>query len=280
MRLIEVAKKLGMTGQELRRELSQVDFGVKPTDREVPDSLAQGILRFVASKHGIKIQEDDEESSSVPDEAVGGEEEEQAPEAVQKEETPEKEPEPKMKASVEKAEAKKESPHKLNVLRKLSLEGVSDAAVRAQATSPTATKTRRSPRPTMRTRVEKQAEKKKALAVQQQIKKKEGVVELPETITVKEFAEKTGVQVPSVIAVLMKNGVMANINQGIDFDTAAIVAAELDIEVKKVQAIASAERLMAGNLEALLQEDDASVLQPRAPIVSCTASAVSVTVPI
>ena len=58
MRLVEVAKKLGMTGQELRRELSQVDFGVKPTDREVADGLAQGIIRFIARKHGIEVKED------------------------------------------------------------------------------------------------------------------------------------------------------------------------------------------------------------------------------
>ena len=48
MRLVKVAKALGMTGQELRHELTKVDLGVKPTDREIPDNLAQGILRYVA----------------------------------------------------------------------------------------------------------------------------------------------------------------------------------------------------------------------------------------
>jgi len=273
MRLIEVAKKLGMTGQELRRELSQVDFGVKPTDREVPDSLALGILRFVANKHGIQIQEDEEGSSSVPAEAMGPEEEEKevrekTPEAVQEEEGQEEQPESKKKVPAERAKPKEKSPHKLHVLRKLSLEGVSDEAVRAQAAAhPVANKARKSPGVSGRTRVEKQSEKKRALAVQQQIKKKEGVVELPEAITVKEFAEKTGVQVPDVIATLMKNGVMANINQDIDYDTAAIVAEELGVKVKKVQSAASAG-LMAGNLEALLHEDDGTVLQSRPPIVT------------
>ena len=55
MRLVQVAKALGMTGQQLRHELEQVEFGVKPSDREVPDQLAQGIIRFVARKHGLKI---------------------------------------------------------------------------------------------------------------------------------------------------------------------------------------------------------------------------------
>jgi hypothetical protein len=44
-----------MTGQELRHELSQVNFGVKPTDREVPDGLAKGIVRFFAQKKGITV---------------------------------------------------------------------------------------------------------------------------------------------------------------------------------------------------------------------------------
>jgi hypothetical protein len=45
-----------MTGQELRRELLQVDFGVKPTDREVSDTLAQGIIRYLARKYSITPQ--------------------------------------------------------------------------------------------------------------------------------------------------------------------------------------------------------------------------------
>ena len=94
------------------------------------------------------------------------------------------------------------------------------------------------------------------------------MVEIPDTITVKEFAEKTGVQVPEVVSTLMKNGVMASINQNIDFDTAAIVAEEMDIQVKKTQAEVSAEELMAGNLSDLLKENDPSVLKPRPPIVT------------
>ena len=58
MRLVQVAKALGMTGQQLRKELESVDFGIKPTDREIPDNLAQGVLRFVARKHNLEIDMD------------------------------------------------------------------------------------------------------------------------------------------------------------------------------------------------------------------------------
>ena len=58
MRLVQVAKILGMSGQQLRKELTEVNFGVKPTDREVPDNLAHGIIRFVAKKHNLRVIED------------------------------------------------------------------------------------------------------------------------------------------------------------------------------------------------------------------------------
>jgi len=55
-------------------------------------------------------------------------------------------------------------------------------------------------------------------------------IELPITITVREFAMKIETSPIEVIKNLMANGVMANINQQIDFDTAAIVAAEMGFE--------------------------------------------------
>jgi translation initiation factor IF-2 len=52
-------------------------------------------------------------------------------------------------------------------------------------------------------------------------------IELPSIITVRELAESIQASPIEVIKTLMANGVMANINQQIDFDTAAIVAAEM-----------------------------------------------------
>ena len=58
----------------------------------------------------------------------------------------------------------------------------------------------------------------------------EGKVELPPTLSVKELAEYLDVKTVDIIKELMKNGVMANINQQIDFDTAAIVADSFGIQ--------------------------------------------------
>ncbi|HEY8677101.1 MAG TPA: translation initiation factor IF-2 [Candidatus Dormibacteraeota bacterium] len=52
----------------------------------------------------------------------------------------------------------------------------------------------------------------------------EGKVQLPPTLSVKELAEYLNVKTVDIIKELMRNGIMANINQQIDFDTAAIVA--------------------------------------------------------
>lgn len=55
-------------------------------------------------------------------------------------------------------------------------------------------------------------------------------IELPASITVRELAQRIQTSPIEVIKILMVNGVMANINQQIDFDTAAVVASEMGYE--------------------------------------------------
>jgi translation initiation factor IF-2 len=55
-------------------------------------------------------------------------------------------------------------------------------------------------------------------------------IDLPSVTTVRDLANKIDTSPIQVIKVLMANGVMANINQQIDFDTASVVAAELGYE--------------------------------------------------
>jgi len=93
------------------------------------------------------------------------------------------------------------------------------------------------------------------------------VVELPAVISVKEFSEKTGIGAAKVIGELMKNGILANINQMIDYDTAQIIAEDLNVKIKKKLQEASAEDVFKGDLEALLKEDDPGELSERPPII-------------
>ncbi|MEA5078970.1 MAG: translation initiation factor IF-2 [Anaerolineaceae bacterium] len=60
-------------------------------------------------------------------------------------------------------------------------------------------------------------------------------IELPASITVRDLAKSMEASPIQVIKILMSNGVMANINQIVDFDTAAIVGSELGFEAVQEQ---------------------------------------------
>lgn len=95
----------------------------------------------------------------------------------------------------------------------------------------------------------------------------EGIVEIGKTISVKEFAEKTGIPVARVIGELMKNGILATINQIIDYETAAIVATDFKVKIAQRHETATTEQLLAGDLNDLLREDDPKALVERPPVV-------------
>jgi translation initiation factor IF-2 len=57
-------------------------------------------------------------------------------------------------------------------------------------------------------------------------------IEIEDNITVGTLAEKLMIPVTRLIAELMKNGIMATVNERIDFDTAQIIVGELDLEVE------------------------------------------------
>ena len=63
-------------------------------------------------------------------------------------------------------------------------------------------------------------------------KKAQLVVKIPDEITVGELASRMKKTVAEVIKCLLKNGVMATVNQAIDFDTAEFVATELGCKVE------------------------------------------------
>ena len=62
---------------------------------------------------------------------------------------------------------------------------------------------------------------------------KVGKVKIPSLVTVKNFAELLGLGVSDVIKELMKNKILATINDEIDFETAAIIASDLGFETEE-----------------------------------------------
>src|SRR6185437_11145118 len=93
-------------------------------------------------------------------------------------------------------------------------------------------------------------------------------IEIPRVLSVKELADLMGVSPVEVIKELMKNGVMAAINQVIDFDTAAIVATDLGFEALEAQAAEQAAVPVEATSTRQVIEEDASKLQPRSPVVT------------
>lgn len=86
-------------------------------------------------------------------------------------------------------------------------------------------------------------------------------IEIGQTLTVKELAEAMGREVSEIIKKLMLLGVMATINQEIDFDTASIVAEEFGVTVSE----AAPEE---DPTEIVEVEDSPESLQPRPPVVT------------
>jgi len=86
-------------------------------------------------------------------------------------------------------------------------------------------------------------------------------VKIPDEITVGELASRMKKTAGEVIKCLMKNGVMAGINQTIDFDTAEFVATEMGCKVEKEVTVTIEERIIDDHV------DTAEELQTRAPVV-------------
>ncbi len=53
------------------------------------------------------------------------------------------------------------------------------------------------------------------------------ILPLPDKISVKDFAERVGKRASDMIAILMQNGIMASINESLDYETAAIIAEDI-----------------------------------------------------
>jgi translation initiation factor IF-2 len=95
-------------------------------------------------------------------------------------------------------------------------------------------------------------------------------IEVPSFITVRELATHMDVSPIDVIKELMSNGIMANINQEIDFDTAAIVAEELGFEAVPPHEVAVEEEaeIEQPAWRKILAEEKASDLENRAPVIT------------
>lgn len=100
----------------------------------------------------------------------------------------------------------------------------------------------------MRARSKRETEAQRLARIAEQRKKQQITIKVPEEITVGELASLLRMTATEVIKKLMSLGVMASVNEVIDYDTAEIVATELGAKVEK-QVVVSIE-------EQIIEEDD------------------------
>lgn len=96
-------------------------------------------------------------------------------------------------------------------------------------------------------------------------------IEVPSIITVRDLADLMSVSPIEIIKELMNNGILANINQQIDFDTVVIIGAEMGYEVVQptvVEPVAAEKEKDIPLHKRLIAREDPANLKPRPPVVT------------
>ena len=107
----------------------------------------------------------------------------------------------------------------------------------------------------------KETEQERLSRIAAERAKKQIVVKVGDEITVGELASRLKVTAAEVIKKLFLYGIMASINEVIDFDTAEIVATDLGAKVEKEVVITIEDKIIDDS------EDDEANLLPRSPVV-------------
>ncbi len=93
-----------------------------------------------------------------------------------------------------------------------------------------------------------------------------GPVEIATMLTVREFSEATGVGASEILKALMKGGVLATINAQIDYETAAVIAADFGIET--VEFVPAQLAGIVDNVKDVLSAETSDNLRTRPPVVT------------
>ena len=95
-------------------------------------------------------------------------------------------------------------------------------------------------------------------------------IKVPSLVSVKKFSELLGVGVTDVIKELMKNKILATINDEIDYDTAAVIASDMGFETEEDLEAGSSGAMTLEQLDEILKKEKASGknLRPRPPVVT------------
>ncbi|MFH1142310.1 MAG: translation initiation factor IF-2 [Candidatus Uhrbacteria bacterium] len=93
-------------------------------------------------------------------------------------------------------------------------------------------------------------------------------VALPKMITVREFAGRLDLPVAKVMQELMRSGILASLNENIDFETAAIIASDLGFEaIAEGEAVDHLQEAEIERVGEILENEDDQVSEPRPPVI-------------
>jgi translation initiation factor IF-2 len=95
-------------------------------------------------------------------------------------------------------------------------------------------------------------------------------IEIPHTLSVRQLADLLQVSAIDIIKQLMRNGIMANINQIIGYETAAAIAAAFDYETRPIPKSAQSSTSAISEIKRPRppEEEFGSGLKPRPPVVT------------
>ena len=113
----------------------------------------------------------------------------------------------------------------------------------------------------MRAKSKKETEAQRLARIAEQRKKQQIKITVPEEITVGDLAKLLRMTATEVIKKLMSLGVMATVNEVIDYDTAEIVATELGAKVEKEVVVTIEDQI----IEEEVEDDENAVTRP--PVV-------------
>ena len=123
--------------------------------------------------------------------------------------------------------------------------------------------------------LKKKMEARQASALHDEVKEKGEIIgsvgktkiKLSAVITVREFAARLGLPVTAVIKELMKNGILASLNERIDYETAAIVSEDLGFDFEKDEETEGQDNFVGDKIKELMGKDKEETLMTRPPVV-------------
>lgn len=256
VKLVDLADKLGVKVADIRDYIDFLDLDVPKSALEISESNAELLEQEISKDLGGTAEEAEEEkeeevkAEEKEEEAAPSEEAQEEDEVSQEplskveefEEAYEDELQREIKDKQRKSTAGKKDPSKKKKKKEKTAEGLTETGG-------------------------KDGKEKDKGVEEATFRKDTGEVEIPEIISVNEFAQRTGIPVARVIGELMKNGILATINQQIDFETAAIIAQDFNVKITKKREEHTLEEMMAGDLETLLKDEEKENLSARPPVV-------------